>query len=289
MMDTLTITQTPKRVRTMNHDVVNYINRVLEQAAGMVDHFAIAMPSEDLYTMLCGNDYVMLEAFAQAARYMEPANYHDIVRVPVLLAGEKQIIDVPFTVSMDNTQRYPCYLIPKHIAVITPESKWYHKIEPGIRLAQEWEITKDLFRRFCGLLTTDQIAFVLPWLKDLGRDAVVGMTGDHSWKFISKNNLSHMNRPAQKTVLIKAFERLAKPLRPSRTPALTSRINQATRLGDKLFAQHRILSGHSISLPSSSFFAINPSIKLLPEWYVADIDAIVAQWHSPMTLESNDE
>src|SRR6516225_5902869 len=99
MMDALTITQTPKRVRTMNHDVVNYINRVLERAAGMVDHFAIAMPSEDLYTMLCGNDHVMLEAFAQAARYMEPANYHDIVRVPVLLAGEKQIIDVPFTVS----------------------------------------------------------------------------------------------------------------------------------------------------------------------------------------------
>lgn len=278
-LQTLTLTQKPKRVMTMNRDVQNYMSRVIDHASSMTDYFIINMPPESLYTMLCGGDFNVLNDFARAARHMAPDNYHDVVTVPVLMKDHKQIEDISFVVSMENTQRYHRYLMPKHIAVITPESKWYSTIEPGIKLAQEWEITKDLFNQFAYALTTDQIGAVLPWLKELARDAVQALEGENAWRFISQQGLSQVaNNAKRKQTLIQAFKRLAHPLRASRTPALSSRINQATRLGDKLFGQHRMLSSKDTPARSNSYFAVHPSTKLLPDWYKTDMQMIMAQW-----------
>jgi hypothetical protein len=249
----------------------------MDKASDLLGYFVIEMEPQDLYSMICGNDTDMLAAFAHAASYMKPSSYHGVVDMPVLMSDSTSITQVPFVVRMESCQRYPSYLMPLHTLTITPESKWYHKIEPSIKLAQEWQITKSLFKTFAAGLTSDQLAHVLPWVKELAKDGLAGVTSDTSWRFKSEHSMGWLTNSKEKA-LIAAFTRLGNPNRASRTPALTSRINQATRLGNKLFAQYRLLKGKGLPKLSDTYFVVNPSDELLPAWYARDIQDIIDEW-----------
>jgi hypothetical protein len=260
----------------INYTVLTSLNSVINKATSVLDHFAVELDGRDLYAMLCGIDRDMLTAFSNAARYMKPDNYHDVITIPVRMTDRPYIMDVPFTISLDNSPEYPCYLMPRNYAILTPESKLYDKLLPGILLAQEWRITKDLFEVFARILTLDQLAFVLPWLKELARDCFQALETDAD-RFCKKNGLGYVT-PAKLHALKYGYERLSNPGRATNTPALAPRINQATRLGDKLFAQWRMLKHKEARTPTGSFVAVALSDKMLPDWYAADMTAVLNNW-----------
>lgn len=260
----------------MNYYVKEYISSVITKATGMMNHFTVELPPEDLYAMLCGNDRQMLDTFSHAARYMGRDSYHGVLTIPVSVRGAPNFYDVTFTVSIESTERYYRYLMPKHIGILTPESKLYDRLWPGIQLAQDWKITESLFDMFSPTLSIDQMAFVLPWLKDLGHDGVIAFNHD-SVQFLRRHNITDLN-DAKKISLKAGLERLAKPGRAANTPALTSRINAATRIGDRLFAQWRLLRDKATPDPRGSFVAIAVTDKMLPDWYGSDMAGILANW-----------
>lgn len=259
----------------MNQYIVTYVRSMMDKASNMLDHFTIKLDPIDLYTLLCGNRE-KLDAFAKAASYMEPASYHGVLTIPVFMPDYPQRhVELEFTVALKSTERYRRYLMPEFIAPLTPESRLYPTLMAGIELAREWRITQDLFGRFSQVLSIDQIAFVLPWLKELGRDAYAEMKADLSM-FTRRHRLGSMSQN-QALKLFAAFGRLGHPSNASRTPSLTSRINQATRLGDKLFTQYRIMKEQNVER-SDTFVAVHLSDKLLPNWYIEGIDSVINHW-----------
>lgn len=260
----------------MNRDIVSYVDSMMDKASNMLDHFTIKLDPIELYTLLCGSRE-KLDAFAKAASYMKPDSYHGVLTIPVFMPDYPlRHVDLEFTVALRSTDRYPRYLMPELIAPLTPESKLYPTLMAGIELAREWRITQDLFSRFSKVLSIDQIAFVLPWLKELGRDAYAEMKADLSM-FCRRHRLNSPSH-SQALALLAAFKRMGDPSNASRTPALTSRINQATRLGDKLFTQYRIMKEQNVE-HSDTFVAVTLSNKLLPNWYIEGIASVIHHWN----------
>lgn len=272
----------------MNYIVNNYIaNAISTASSAMLDHFVIGVSGEELYAMLCGYDHQMLAAFAHAASYMEPANYHDVLELPVLLRDASQPINVTFTLMMENSQRYNRYLIPKRKAMLTPESKIYSALETSITLAQDWRITGDLSRRFQEL-TVDQYAHLLPWVKDIARDAVMGLENSASpCEYLRKHGCGHVTASHAEATHAQ-FKRMSNPSTPGFSPALTMRVNKACRLGDKLFGQYRMLKGKDAKLPVGSYVCVAMTDTMLPEWYRTDITAVMDAWTEKQNLREAD-
>jgi hypothetical protein len=258
----------------INQHVVQYVSMALRKASqGMLDHFVVEMYPEELYAMLCGYDGEMLAAFSKAASYMPQHDYIGPAAIQVLMRGHSQVMQVPLYVALESCSSYPRYFMPERLATITPESSFYETLVPAIVLAQEWKITIDLFEQFSSLLNTDQIAFVLPWLRELGRDACLEM---------EKQPLKLHNVPGRRLAAMKAaFIRLGNPGRAA-TPALTRRINEATRLGDRLFTQWRMLKKQNYD--RTTFVSVPLDNALLPDWYKADMDDIRNSWVQETTV-----
>jgi hypothetical protein len=262
----------------MNNLALQYLTSIMAKASGMLDHFIIPLEPEELYEMLCGHNQTFLGAAITIANYLEPKNYHDMVSVPVLLHDMAQPMNIQFTVSLEKCHKYPSYIMPQTVAVLTPESKLFDKIMPGIVLAQEWRITQDLFGRLSKVLTTEQIASVLPWTKELGRDGVAemdAMTDNH--RFANLHGLGWLTE-GKKKAMYAGLKRLGNPGRPSDTPALTRRIAEAARLGDRLFAQYRMLKTKDAARITGTFVAVALTDAVLPMWYLSDIVDVLGTW-----------
>jgi hypothetical protein len=260
-----------------NQYVVQYVSSTLQKASeSILEHFVVDMEPEELYAMICGNDQDMLATFSRASGYLPKDNFLGQVRIPVLMHGRHQAVYLPFNVALENCPKYRRYFMPENIAVITPESNIYAKILPAITLAQEWMITRNLFEQFAPVLSTDQVAFTLPWLKDLGRDgyAEASETTDQH-RFTTKHNMGWLRERRFEEVK-KALKRLGNPGR-SATPALTKRINEATRIGDRLLAQWRMLKPDE-KLRRGTFTSVALDAALLPDWYQVDMQDILHTW-----------
>jgi hypothetical protein len=261
-----------------NQYVIQYINSVLSKASeNILEHFVIDMEPEELYAMICGGDNDMLATFSRAAGYLPKDNFFGQVKVPVLMHGRYQSIQLKFNVSMESCAKYRSYFIPESVAAITPESNLYEKILPAITLAQDWQISMNLFEQFSPVLSTDQIAFVLPWLRELGRDAWEETKDlpDH-FSFASQHGMGYASAKRFETIRV-ALRRLGNPGR-STTPALTKRVNEATRIGDRLFSQWRMLKKEKARRQRGSFVSVALDNVLLPEWYRTDMQDILHTW-----------
>jgi hypothetical protein len=262
-----------------NQFVVQYVSSTLQQASeNILEHFVVDMEPEELYAMICGNDQDMLSTFSRAAGYLPKDNFLGQVKIPVLMHGRHQAVQLPFNVALESSPKYRRYFMPENIAVITPESKIYAKILPAITLAQEWMITRNLFEQFAPVLSTDQIAFTLPWLKDLGRDGYAEATDENvqQHQFTNKYRMGWLRERRFEEVK-KALKRLGNPGK-SATPALTKRVNEITRIGDRLLAQWRMLKKDDDKLHRGTFTSVALDVALLPDWYRADMQDILHTW-----------
>lgn len=263
-----------------NQYVAQYVRNLLGRASdAMLEHFVIELEPEELYAMICSYDTEKLGVFARASGYMAKENYLGEVTIPVLLKGRTQVVDMKFHVGMESCARYHRYFIPQVIRTITPESNIYHKIEPAITLAQEWKMTRDMFDQFYPVLNTDAIACTLPWLRDLGKDAVAEINEiaeGSQWKWLQNHGMGWMREKAFVRVKT-AINRLANPSRGS-SPALTRRVNEATKLGNKLLTQWRILKKDNDAKDRKTFVSIAQDDGLLPTWYKNDMQDILRTW-----------
>lgn len=272
----------------MNYITNNYVTNIINRASSAIlDHFVVELPGYELYAMLCSDDDDMLEIFARAASYMKPANYHEVLEIPVLMRDQSQPVNMTFTFMMENSNRYHRYLTPRRMPVITPESKLYDKLETAITLAQEWQITKAIYHRFSDL-NTDQVVYLLPWLKEIGADAVMGLeNADSPAQFLSNHGCGRVS-PKLIAAVKAQFARMASPGRANHTPALTSRINKACRFGDKLFGQWRMMKHKEARMPVGSYVTVAMTDTILPEWYKADIEAVMEQWKEDESIRQAD-
>ena len=181
----------------------------------------------ELYRELL-NDEQMFDVFKTATQYMKFDNFHQYEFVADQMRVE---------IYIRATEEFPCYLVPTLRGFRpSPESNLMQQLEISNQLAADWQTTIMVFRSFYHY-DARVISSFFPWVKDIILDC--------DWfKSDTWNKQRFMDRIGISTKHEKIIDQVMAQLiegKPTRAPALTPLINQACRLGKKLFAQANLL------------------------------------------------
>jgi hypothetical protein len=118
---------------------------------------------EEMLACATLNTNEMVAAFHEAVKYLPSQGQYK--RFAFMLEGRTAQIETRFT----PTEKWPAFLMSKQSLVIDPEGKFAALLDTPIRVATEWAHLEYIWQQLripSHALTNEQLAYLMPWLRE---------------------------------------------------------------------------------------------------------------------------
>ena len=254
--------------RTLNAHITEAIN---DASTFVLRHMPVNATTDEIYEDLIGDPQI-IEAFANAVKYLPPQHLHRRISIPSEEYGMLSLY-----VRLTPTDKYPTFLMPPQHTIdqrpLTRESRLSQALALPMRVARDWGMLKWAYDKLeAGVGNTHALACLMPWMREL----VAEWEQAHPISTVFKPNRDRqaINRDVQAIM----NERI-----PKQFPRITEQLNSVCLSGKALFSQYRMLKACGTN---SDVTSVSVDVTFEPPtWLMLHLVEVLDDWKEEQLLD----